>query len=141
MTPASACAHPGKDLQTLLVVDQHIHMTEGFVRCGICNTHMLVELVDINEDVQAFRVFEVNSAAVQATIRSLNKGSCDINRARDEVFALSSAGRAVDKLLLARNGHFTEFVPLVEQLPQGNWRELPCDGAIVQQVRPTSVKN
>jgi hypothetical protein len=134
MTPAGACAHPGKDLQTLLVLDQQIYMTDAFVRCGACNTHMLVELVDMQNHLQVFRVLEVDEDAVQATLRSLNKGSCDINRARNEVLAVSSTGRAVDKVLLAKNGQLTGFVPLAVQLPQGSWRELPCDGTIVQKV-------
>lgn len=138
MQPTQACPHLVKqpELDTLFVLDSHVHLTDAFVQCRHCDAHYLVELADLGDGQGVFRISAIAADAVAQTIRSLHKGSCDINRARNEVFSLSTAARELDGLLLMRSGEFTAYVPRPDDLtlPRRSWRELPCDGSLVKHI-------
>lgn len=121
------------ELEVLYVLDSHLHMTDAFARCARCDAHYLLEMVDISGTTAVFRISAVGADAVAKTIRSLTRGSCDINRARNEVFSLSASTQALDTLLVMRAGVFTEAVtkPETMTLPTRSWRELPCDGSLI----------
>ncbi len=138
MQTAKACQHLNERpaLDTLFVLDSHVHLTDAFVRCLHCDAHYLVELADLAGSRALFRVSAIDPTAVQKTIHSLNKGSCDINRARKEVFSLSTAAEELDGLLLMVGGDFVAYLPRPADmtLPRKSWRTLPCDGNVLDQL-------
>lgn len=136
MSTAKVCTHLTErpDLDIEYALDSHLHVTDAFAKCTRCNARYLLELADMRGAVSVFRVSSLNPEAVAKTIASLNKGSCDINRARDEVFSLSATTHGTDILLVMRDGRFTEAVPQPPglALPNKSWRELACDGAVIE---------
>jgi hypothetical protein len=138
MSSAKACPHLNErlDLDVLFVLDSHIQLTDAFVRCRHCGATFLIEMADMDKDVCVFRMSGVPADAANKTIRSLQKGSCDINRARNEVFSLASSKQPCDALLLMRAGQFAGVVasPPDVSLPNRSWRELPCDGALIRDL-------
>lgn len=139
----TACPHlrDGPDLEVLLVTDAHLQIADAFVRCRECDAHYLIELVDLLGKDSAYRISSVAEADARAAIKSLSKGSCDINRARNEVFSVSTRAQRLSGLLLAQGGAFLRLVetnPALE-LPSRNWRELPCDGTLITTALLTEV--
>ncbi len=138
MNTAKVCQHlvEQPELETLFVLDSHVHLTDAFVKCRRCDAHYLVELADLQGSQALFRVSAMDAEAVQKTIHSLTRGSCDLNRARNEVFSLSSAARTLDGVLLMQNSEFTAYItpPGGLSLPNRSWRELPCDGSVFAQL-------
>ena len=136
MTTATACPHLSQQLQleTIYVLDSHIHMTDGFVECVHCGAHYLVELADLVADRSLFRISAIDPDAVAKTSTSLRKGSCDIERGRNEVFSLASGAAELPVLLVMKNGAFTSLLsrPAGVNLPRRSWRELPCDGNVIR---------
>ncbi len=136
MTPTAPCAHitlPNPELETVFVIDAHLQMADGFVRCCHCNAHYLVEMMDLQSATVLYRVARVEPDAVAKTVRSLTRGSCDINRARSEVFSVSNAAVTLDGFLILEQGQFSRWYDASSKdIPTGNWRDLPCNGALVQ---------
>ncbi len=116
------------------MLDSHVHMTEGFVRCTDCGANYLLELVDLQADLALYRFSAMDPDAVARTVASLRKGSCDVNRGRNEVLHLASRALELPDLLLMENGTFTKLLPrpTAVSLPRRSWRELPCDGSIIR---------
>jgi hypothetical protein len=136
MTSATACPHLAERLQleTLYVLDHHLHITDGFVKCASCGATYLVEMADAADSAALFRISTVDPQAAAKTISSLQKGSCDINRGRSEVFSLSNTAGELPELLLMEHGTFTKLVarPDGAEIPKRSWRELPCDGKLIR---------
>ena len=116
------------------MLDNHLHLTDGFVTCVHCDTTYLVEMADADGNTALFRISAVDPQAAAKTISSLQKGSCDINRGRNEVFSLSNAAVELPELLLMEHGKFTKLVPRPADavIPKRSWRELPCDGSLIR---------
>lgn len=135
MNTAIACPHLTHQpaLNTLYVLDSHLHMTDGFVQCGECGATYLVELADTTRRHSVFRISSLRPEAVEQTIHALNRGSCDISRARNEVFSLASDASELQELLVMQDGAFTRTVPRPDHvnIPKRSWRELACDGSLV----------
>ena len=138
MSTAKGCSHlkQSPELDIEYALDTHLHVTDAFAKCARCNAHYLIELADMRGAISVFRVSPLRADAVEKTIASLDKGSCDLNRARDEVFSLSATTQQSDVLLVMRNGLFTEVVPRPENLRLANksWRELACDGEVIDKL-------
>jgi len=138
MSTTKACSHltGTPELEVLFVLDTHIQLTDAFVRCKRCAATFLIELADMAKDVCVFRMSRVEADAADKTIRSLRKGSCDVNRARNEVFSLAASKQPCDHLLLMDRGQFSSVIPRPTDmaLPNRSWRELPCDGALAREL-------
>ncbi len=132
---AKACPHLARhpDLVVDYVLDSHLDMTDGFVHCRCCNQAYLLEMVDLDTNAAMFRVSTLASSRVSATIRSLQNGSCDVNRARNEVFSTANKATPLPGFLLREGGAFTRFVDTQLTAPSGHWRTLPCDGALLRR--------
>ena len=117
-------------LETLFVLDTHLYMTDGFVRCSKSNAHYLLEAFDLKANATLYRVSSLDAESVVKTIQSLTKGSCDINRAKNEVFSIANGAEALPCVLVGVAG---KFLPAIdtggETLPTESWRNLPCDGS------------
>ena len=136
MPLAKACAHLIEqiDLEVVYVLDSHLYPTDGFARCRRCDAAYLFEMADIEGEVSVFRVSVIDPDAMAATVRSLTKGSCDIQRARNEVFNLSTDSVELDQLLVMRAGEFCGVVPRPHgrELPRQSWRELNMNGRLIE---------
>ena len=135
MSLAKACPHlTGQiDLEVVHVLDSHLHPTDGFARCRHCGAAYLFEMADTSGDVSVFRLSAVEPEAMAATVASLSKGSCDINRATSEVFSLANDSVELDQLLVMRAGEFCGVVPRPRgrALPRCSWRELDMNGGLI----------
>ena len=122
-------------LETLFVLDTHLYLTEGFVRCRKSDRHYLFEAFDLKVDATLYRVSHLDAESVAKTIRSFTQGSCDINRAKNEVFSLASSAVQLPCALFARAGDFLGVVETGDvNLPTESWRDLPCDGSWFTQL-------
>ncbi len=123
-------------LQVDCVLDAQVQITEALARCPDSQQGYLLELLDIRGADWVYRISLVEAEAYAKTVKSLTKGSCDINRARNEVFSLSSHATQTRELLWAQNGTFTHTSELPEDipLPTQGWRDLPCDGSLIKQL-------
>ncbi|MDG2276386.1 MAG: hypothetical protein P8L31_00380 [Pseudomonadales bacterium] len=136
MKSVEPCTHitrANPELETVFVIDAHLQMADGFVRCRHCDAHYLLEMVDLTPTTVLYRAARIEPAAVAKTVRSLTQGSCDINRARSEVFSVLNSATALDGLLTLEQGQFSQWYKTSRQtIPTGNWRDLPCDGSLIQ---------
>jgi hypothetical protein len=132
MEHRSACDHLTErpDLEILWTLDAYLHTADAYAKCKHCDAHYLVEMIDLDSRAAVFRVARLPADYVAKTVRSLEKGSCDINRARNEAFALRNAAERLPMLLIMRQGRFVATVPVGGdvEIPQESWRDLPCDG-------------
>ena len=136
MNTAIACPHLAEkpQLKTDFVLDSHLNMTDAFVHCEECGATFLIELADMLGEINVFRISSLPPQAVASTVRSLTRGSCDITRARNEVFSVSSDSRELSELLVMVKGKLSGTVPRPQEtiLPRRSWRELPCDGSLIR---------
>ncbi len=151
LSPVQRTSHPQPcehlagepTLHTELVLDAYLDLVDGFVRCAGCNQHYLLELVDLDADTRLYRVSLSDAAAVAATVRSINKGSCDLERARAEVLNLTTRSQPIEALLVKQRGRFQGLVPLAPEitLPATSWRERPHTGDVIAALlRPADTR-
>ncbi len=130
---AKACAHiepPGApELNVDRVLAMQVYPAEALATCASCGTGYLLELLDMQGDQCAYRVAAVDKTAFAATLKSLDKGSCDIQRGRDEIFNLAAGALRLNRVLISRAGAFNKWVVTAENLPSDSWQELPMDGS------------
>jgi len=138
MTTAKPCSHLDRllKLETVLVIDSHVNVTNAFMRCTYCGSAYLLEMVDCTARTSLFRVSRVDQDALQHTARAIHQGSCDVNRSRAEIQHLANAAEELDPLILMQDGCFTKLVERPDNLPGAHlgWRELPCTGALIAAV-------
>jgi hypothetical protein len=142
MSTAKICPHLSlhPDLQVLLVTDATVTLADAFVQCHTCGQHYLIELIDIKGTINAYRIFALPEEAVAPMLRSLTRGSCDINRANAELVHISQVAAALPGVLLRDETDSAESLwrYLADtrdvQVPTTHWRNLPCDGQIIAQL-------
>ena len=103
LQPCKHLAQPDK-LHIEYVLDVQTYPTEGFVRCTACDAWYWFELDHLAGAEYRCRLSIVPAAAVRKTVDSLNKGSCDINRAQNGVFSLRQLSEPLDATLCMRGG-------------------------------------
>jgi hypothetical protein len=148
MTPAKACSHLARkpDLEVLFVVDAHLTLADAFMECRVCGAHYLIELIDIAQGINAYRVAWLPAAAVAATLRSLSKGSCDVNRASAELAHAGNTAQPLGGVLLRDETPGADtlwsYIRQVGNLPipTASWRHLPCDGKTIAALQRISEK-
>ena len=137
-----ACNHLTKDLQLdiLWTLDAYLHTTDAYAKCALCDAHYLVEMIDLKGIDAVFRIARLPADYVAKTVHSLHRGSCDINRARSETFALRKSAETLPLLLTMHHGEFISTIPVAEctEIPQASWRDLPCDGSWLEYVNARS---
>ena len=126
------CAHvePGaRPFATLFVIEDYLGLASGLVACRTCGTTWLLELIDLSGGSRAFRVASVEPGHAAAMIRTLTRGTCDINRARGEIENLETRSplQPVVLTMAADVVLGVQAVPLAE-VPRAHWLALPCDG-------------
>ena len=126
--------------ESVLVLDDHLGPTDWLVRCSSCAAAYLLEMFDWDGSRRLYRLRAADAAAVDALIRDLERGSCDLNRASAQAqhFTLTSQALPIAVLLDLRAGALRSVVELPEdiraEVPVASWRELPCDGSWIQRL-------
>lgn len=121
-----------------LVLDEHLGIADAVVACRHCGQRCLVELLDLEGPLRAMRVSVLAAAEADQVARDLERGSCDVNRARAEVQNLRARARLTRTLLgIDTTGPvlFARMPAPPGPLPHAGWRELPCDGRWVRYLR------
>ena len=139
----SLCAHfiPGcYPIAVDLVLDDHLGYTEALVSCTECERSYLLEMVDWENDCRLFWISEPNEQATRLLLRDLARGSCDINRAGEEVRQFSLIAERMSELLLIDSSARVilgrvRADSLPPEIPSASWRELSCDGSLVRQIQ------
>ena len=137
----STCPHliPGPyPFETALVLDDHLGPTDWLVRCASCDAAYLLEMLDWEGSRRLYRLRIPAQAAVAGLLRDLERGSCDINRARSQAHHFSLSSTRLDLLVLLdlRTGELIALLdaPADLEIPGAGWRELPCDGSWIQRL-------
>jgi hypothetical protein len=139
--PPKICPHliPGPyPFDSALVLDDHLGPTDWLIRCRSCATAYLLEMLDWDGARRLYRMRVPEPQAVDRLLRDLDRGSCDLSRARDQAhhFSLTSTRLAQLALLDLAAGELIEVLEIPEgtAIPGASWRELPCDGSWVQRL-------
>lgn len=136
------CEHiaPGPvPYRVTLVLDDHLGPTDALAQCARCEQAYLLELLDWQGDRRLFRVAAPDEAATALLLRDLRRGSCDINRAGEEVRQFTLASERLPVLWLV-NTSARVLEDVIDtrdlgELPTGGWRELPCDGRWIERAQ------
>ncbi len=132
------CSHikPGATpFETLFVLEEHLGLASGLVECTSCEATYLLELIDLAGNDRAYRVTTVEPAHAHAMVRTLSRGTCDIQRAASEVQNLESRSTLLN-VTISMNGSIIiglGWVADTVEIPKDHWRTLPCDGRWVSQ--------
>jgi hypothetical protein len=134
------CAHlsPGPyPFESVLILDDHLGPTDWLVRCRACRRPYLLEMLDWREKLRLYRIRRPDAQAVEGLMRDLDRGSCDLRRAGEQVRHLGLSSRRLSELALLDLGQAvlvrTIDVPGDQPIPGASWRELPCDGAWIRR--------
>ena len=138
----SLCEHflPGPlPYDNVLVLDDHLGPTEALIRCSSCRRAYLLELLDWEGAKRLFRIAAPDEEATRLLLKDLDRGSCDLRRAGEEVRQFSLTSERLPHLLLVDvNDHALERTVHLEntaEVPTTGWRALPCDGAWIERVQ------
>ncbi|MEE4282058.1 MAG: hypothetical protein V2I41_08940 [Pseudomonadales bacterium] len=143
MSTAKICPHLARipDLEVLLVTDATVTLADAFVQCHICEQHYLIELIDMQGPASAFRISALPADAATATLRSLTRGSCDINRASAELTHIRQIAEQLPGVLMRNESdsaqalwHYVADTRHVK-IPKEHWRDLPCNGQIIAALK------
>ena len=139
MNPPIACQHlqGSLDLRTLYVLDHQLYMTEGLVECRHCRTPYWVELVEAVPRLRLFRIHVLDLTTTRATLHSLDKGSCDLTRAQQEIVHLCSLSTPLPAWLVQTDGLFSHLYswPSGREPSMDNWRTLAGDQSLADLLR------
>lgn len=138
------CEHiaPGPGpYRVTLVLDDHLGPTEALVHCKTCEQAYLIELLDWQGAMRLFRVAAPDGDATALLLKDLERGSCDVNRAGEEVRQFTLDSQPLPVLWLVDTSA-RELVGVIDTtglgtIPTRGWRELPCDGDWIERVQRT----
>lgn len=115
-----------------LVIDEQMGFTDALVACRTCGTSYLLEMLDWRDRERLMRVSTVDSRRAAGLLRNLDRGSCDLRRAGEEIQQFQSSSTFAPWLLridaTAMRIESIQAVPPGTRLPTATWRELRCDG-------------
>ena len=142
MVPTKACNHP-QTFEVLKVLDAHLTWTDALLECTVCAQYYLAELIDLDNHCRVYRLATLASDATVATLNSLAKGSCDLQRAAQEIAYLASLGESIERVLLITGDHALSLIkpPAHLEIPRLSWRDLPCDGNWLRELGNPDLEN
>ena len=130
MINQSACKHLilKPDLEVVMVLQFEVYLREAITACKLCGTFYLITARDFSKKFVLYNVSKLPAANTKKTIESVNRGSCSINRANDELSFLKSHGSDCEYVVVSQNGEFTMTIPkqdLRTHPETENWVDLP----------------
>ena len=113
MINQSACKHLvlKPDLEVLMVLRFEFYLREAITACRQCGTFYLIKARDFSDKSVLYDVSKLPPENTKKTIESVNRGSCSINRANDELSFLKSHKSDCEYLVISQNGEFTMTIP------------------------------
>ena len=130
MINQSACKHLilKPDLEVAMVLRFEFYLREAITACRQCGAFYLIKARDFSQKSVLYDVSQLPPDNTKKTIESVNRGSCSINRATDELSFLKSHGSHCEYLVVSQNGEFTLTIPkqgLRTHPETENWIEQP----------------
>ena len=130
MINQSACKHLilKPDLEVAMVLRFEFYLREAITACRQCGTFYLIKAREFSEKSVLYDISKLPAENTKKTIESVNRGSCSINRAKDELSFLKSHGSDCGYLVVSQNGEFTITIPKqdLRTHPQTeNWMDQP----------------
>mgnify|MGYP003316249116 CR=1 FL=1 len=130
MINQSACKHLilKPDLELVMVLHFEFYLREAITACRQCGTFYLIKARDLSEKSVLYDVSKLPLENTKKNIKSVNRGSCSINRANDELSFLKSRGSDCGYLVISQNGEFTLTIPKqdLRTHPEAeNWTDQP----------------
>ena len=112
MINQSTCEHVilKPDLDIVLVLEFQIQLLEALVTCRQCEAHYRIQAIDRESNTMLYQLNRLSSKHAKQTLRSVSRGSCSINRAKDEIAYLKSQSGPCERLLISHSGEFTETI-------------------------------
>jgi len=138
MTPCDHLKTGSYPLQLELLIDAELTFTDALLSCRFCQQPYLLELLDQRGNQQLFRVSMPDARQCELLLHNLNRGSCDLQRARAEVESLRNISPYLPCLLMldASQPQILGLLDLQDaQPPSGSWRTLACNGSWFDQLR------
>ena len=113
MINQSACKHLilKPDLEVAMVLRFEFYLREAITACRQCGAFYLIKARDFSDKSVLYDVSKLPPENTKKTIESVNRGSCSINRAADELSFLKSHGSDCEYLVVSQNGEFTLTIP------------------------------
>ena len=113
MINQSACKHLAAqpDLEVVMVLRFEFYLREAITACKQCGAFYLIKAKDFSEKSVLYDVSKLPPENTKKTIESVNRGSCNINRANDELSYLQSQISPCDYMVISQNGEFTLTIP------------------------------
>ena len=130
MINQSACKHLilKPDLEIVMVLRFEFYLREAITACRQCGAFYLIKARDFSQKSVLYDVSKLPPENTKKTIESVNRGSCSINRANDELSFLKSHGSDCEYLVVSQSGEFTLTIPkqgLRNHPETENWVDLP----------------
>ncbi len=112
MINQSTCEHLilKPDLDIVLVLEFQIQLLEALVKCRQCEAHYRIQAIDRDSNTMLYQLNRLSSKHAEQTVRSVSRGSCSINRAKDEIAYLKSQSGPCERLLISHSGEFSETI-------------------------------
>jgi hypothetical protein len=119
------------------VFDDNLGFTDCLAHCRECQASYLLEMIDWRGNLRLFRLSRPDPGQSARLLRDLDRGSCDLERARAESDQFRLANAEVAALLLIDMSipRIAALLPPEETMPRSCWRELPCDGSWLDRIR------
>ena len=135
MGATKACNH-AQSFEVVRVLDAHLTWTDAILECPACQQYYLAEMIDLDSHCRVYRLATLARDATAATLISLARGSCDLQRAVEEITYLASLGEPLARVLVITGDHVLKLIepPGKLQVPRLSWRELPCDGSWLREL-------
>ena len=113
MINQSACKHLilKPDLEVAMVLRFEFYLREAITACRQCGAFYLIKARDFSDKTVLCDVSKLPPENTKKTIESVNRGSCSINRANDELSFLKSHGSDCEYLVVSQNGEFKLTIP------------------------------
>jgi len=127
LTTTTPVAYP---FDVEMVLDEQVGITDAIIRCRACRQAYLIEMLAWSGPHHAQRTYRtslLDDDVIERYQRDRNRGSCDVNRAGAEWYAVQNEARLTDleltldtrtaTLLCARR------LPAATDIPMAHWRQ------------------
>jgi hypothetical protein len=112
-----------------IVLDEQLGITDAVIRCHTCRQAYLIEMLEWSGPQlgrRTYRTSLLDDDAIEGYVHNRNRGSCDVNRAGAEWFAVQAQARLTDLELTldTRNALLlaSHQMASVTDIPMAHWR-------------------
>lgn len=127
LTTNTAVPHP---FDVEMVLDEQVGITDAIIRCRVCRQAYLIEMLDWSGSQRVQRTYRtslLDDDVIERYARDRNRGSCDVNRAGTEWYAVQNEARLTDLELTLDTRAATlvrgRRLPVATDIPMAHWRQ------------------